>query len=73
MIKKTKKGGKKGKKPSKGKKIVKNTSNNKNSDKKEGNKEEAPTLGLTKNQDGIELRNINNQQYVGDIKVGTPP
>lgn len=30
-------------------------------------------MGLTKNQDGIELRNINNQQYVGDIKIGTPP
>jgi len=48
-------------KSKKGKKTVKNTNNNKNSDKKGGGKEEAqPTLGLTKNQDGIELRNINN-------------
>ena len=72
MIKKSKKGSKsqKGKKSKKGKKTVKNTNNNKNSDKKD---EAPPTLGLTRNQDGIELRNINNQQYVGDIKVGTPP
>lgn len=30
-------------------------------------------LSTNNNADGITLRNINNQQYVGDIMIGTPP
>lgn len=32
-------------------------------------------VSITKdmNKDGIDLKNINNQQYVGEILMGTPP
>lgn len=49
---------------------------------KEVDKEETQTpkkrlepVSITKdmNKDGIDLKNINNQQYVGEILMGTPP
>jgi hypothetical protein len=39
-----------------------------------GSKKPEP-VSITKdmNKDGIDLKNINNQQYVGEILMGTPP
>lgn len=45
-----------------------------NDGEKDGASKAAKLANLPLNDEsGISLRNINNQQYVGDILVGTPP